>query len=110
MARFVLQDRLITRSMGGVVSEQTDLSQVFRVLDIACGPGGWLLDLVEQYPHIQGVGIDISHLMMGYANNLAKERDLPNVQFQVMDATQPLHFADNSFDLVNARLLTGFLS
>jgi ubiquinone/menaquinone biosynthesis C-methylase UbiE len=110
MARLVLQDRLITKSMGGVLPEQKDLSQVFNVLDLACGPGGWLLDLVEQYPHIQGVGIDISHLMMSYANNLAQERDLPNVQFHVMDATQSLLFADNSFDLVNARLLTGFLS
>jgi ubiquinone/menaquinone biosynthesis C-methylase UbiE len=110
MARLVLQDRLITRAMGGILPERTDLSQVFHALDIACGPGGWLLDLVSQYPHIQGVGIDISHLMMGYANHLAKERDLPNVQFQVMDATQPLHFADNSFDLVNGRILTGFLT
>jgi ubiquinone/menaquinone biosynthesis C-methylase UbiE len=110
MARLMLQDRLITRAMGGVLPEQTDLSQVFHVLDIACGPGGWLLDLVSQYLHIQGIGIDISNLMMGYASNLAKERDLSNVQFHVMDVTQPLHFADNSFDLVNARLLTGFLS
>jgi SAM-dependent methyltransferase len=110
MARLVLQDRLITKSMGGVLPEQTNLSQVFHVLDLACGPGGWLLDLVEQYPHIRGVGIDISHLMMSYANNLAKERDLPNVQFHVMDATQSLDFADNSFDLVNGRIMTGFMT
>lgn len=110
MARLMLQDRLITRAMGGVLPEETDLSQVFHVLDIACGPGGWLLDLVSQYPHIQGIGIDISHLMMSYANNLAEERDLPNAQFHVMDVTQPLHFANNSFDLVNGRILTGFLT
>jgi ubiquinone/menaquinone biosynthesis C-methylase UbiE len=27
-----------------------------------------------------------------------------------MDATQPLHFADNTFDLVNGRILMGFLT
>jgi ubiquinone/menaquinone biosynthesis C-methylase UbiE len=110
MARLMVQDRLITGIMGGVLPEQPDLSQVSHVLDIACGPGGWLLDLVGQHPHMQGIGIDISQLMMNYANYLAKERGLANVQFRVMDATQPLDFADNAFDLVNARLLTGFLS
>lgn len=110
MARLVLQDRLITRAMGGVLPEPIDLSQVFHALDIGCGPGGWLLDLAAQNSHIRGVGIDISSLMMAYANNLARERDLPNVQFHVMNATQPLLFADNSFDLVNGRIITGFLT
>jgi ubiquinone/menaquinone biosynthesis C-methylase UbiE len=110
MARLVVQDRLITRLMGGVLPEQPDLSRVSHVLDVACGPGGWLLDLVEQHPHIHGIGIDISQLMMNYATYLAKERALTNVRFHVMDATQHLNFADSTFDLVNARLLTGFLS
>jgi 2-polyprenyl-3-methyl-5-hydroxy-6-metoxy-1,4-benzoquinol methylase len=110
MARLMLQDRLVTEAMGGVLLEQTDLSQVYQALDVACGPGGWLLDLVSRYPHIQGIGIDISRLMMAYATGQAKKRNLANAHFHVMDVTQPFHFADNTFDLVNARLLTGFLS
>ena len=110
MARLMMQDHLLTRVMGGPVPEQTDLSQIYRVLDIACGPGGWLLDLVTQYPHIQGVGIDISHLMMEYATSLVQSQGLPNIQFRVMDATQHLDFPDQTFDLVNGRILTGFLS
>jgi SAM-dependent methyltransferase len=110
MARLMLQDRLLTRVMGGTLPEQEDLSGITRVLDVACGPGGWLLDLAAHYPHMQGVGIDISQLMIAYAHEQATKEDLSNVQFHVMDVTKPLPFPDNSFDLINGRLLTGFLS
>ena len=110
MARLMLQDRLLTQAMGGVLPEQGDLSNVYRVLDIGCGPGGWLLDLVTQQAHIHGVGIDISHLMMEYANNLTTTQGLATLQFRVMDATGPLDFPDHTFDLINGRLLTGVLS
>jgi ubiquinone/menaquinone biosynthesis C-methylase UbiE len=110
MARLMIQDRVITHAMGGVLPEQPDLSGVRQVLDIGCGPGGWILSLTQQYPHIYGVGIDISHLMIEYATNLATSEGLTNARFQVMDATQPLHFPDQTFDLVNGRILTGFLS
>src|SRR5258708_3157755 len=43
MARLLLQDQLLTRAMGGPLAEQVDMSQVHRVLDIGCGPGGWVL-------------------------------------------------------------------
>ena len=108
MARLMLQDRLLTKTLGGLVPEQLDLSQVFRVLDVACGPGGWLLDLGMQYPHIQGMGIDISQLMIDYASSQAASQGLPNVQFRVMDATGPLDFPNCTFDLVNARLIGFF--
>jgi ubiquinone/menaquinone biosynthesis C-methylase UbiE len=110
MARLMVQDRLLTQAMGGIVPEPIDLSQIYHVLDIGCGPGGWLLDLGTQYPHIQGTGIDISHLMIEYATDLAASQELSNIRFKVMDATQPLDFADHSFDLVNGRILMGFLT
>src|SRR6266699_2675297 len=110
MARLMLQDHMLTREMGGVLAEQREVSQIHQVLDIGCGPGGWLLELVTQYPHIHGVGIDISQLMTEYATSIAVSQKLSHLQFRVMDAAGPLDFADNTFDLVNARILTGFLS
>jgi tRNA G46 methylase TrmB len=110
MARLMVQDRVLTQAMGGVLPEQPDASGIHRALDIGCGPGGWILSLVKQYPHIDGVGIDISHLMVEYATSLAASQELTNARFQVMDATQPLLFSDNTFDLVNGRILVGFLS
>jgi ubiquinone/menaquinone biosynthesis C-methylase UbiE len=110
MARLMLQDHLLTEIMGGPIPELTDLSQMYRVLDVACGPGGWLFDMVTQHPHIQGVGVDISQLMIDYANSQAKLQGLAQLRFRVMDVTKPLDFPDSSFDLVNGRIFSGFLA
>ena len=110
MARLMHQDRLLTKNMGGVFPEQLDISRMNSVLDIACGPGGWILDVARTYPRMEAVGVDISTLMIQYAQNQASIQKLSNARFQVMNALQPLEFPDNSFDLVNARLLVGFMT
>ena len=110
MARLTSQDRLLTKTMGGLFQPEIDLSHVHDILDIACGPGGWVLDVATAYPEKQVTGIDISRLMIEYAKAQAREKSLVNVHFQVMDALKPLDFPDNSFDLVNARFITGFMS
>jgi ubiquinone/menaquinone biosynthesis C-methylase UbiE len=109
MARLVSQDQLTTRSMGGLLPEQTDLSSIHRVLDVACGPGGWVLDMAFEHPDIQVVGIDISQSMIEYARVRSKVQKLENARFQVMNALKPLDFPDASFDLVNARTIAGFM-
>lgn len=53
MARLVYQDQLLTRTMGGVLAEQSDLSNIHNVLDIACGPGGWVLDVARANPRME---------------------------------------------------------
>ena len=45
MARLTHQDRLLTKGMGGLFPDSFDLSEVHDILDIACGPGGWVLDV-----------------------------------------------------------------
>ena len=105
MARLLDQDRLYTRSMGGFFSERSDLSRINRILDVGCGPGGWVQELAFAYPEKDIVGIDISRAMIDHALTQANVQRLENAHFQVMDATGPLNFADNSFDLVNARLI-----
>lgn len=107
MARLTVQDRLLTKTMGGLFPPQLDLYHIRHMLDVACGPGGWVLDVARAYPEKQVVGVDISQLMVAYANAQAQEQKLSNVSFQVMDILKPLAFSDNSFDLVNARFLTG---
>jgi ubiquinone/menaquinone biosynthesis C-methylase UbiE len=109
MARLLMQDRLLTKTMGGLFPQQIDLAHVQRILDLACGPGGWALDVARAYPEKQVVGVDVSQLMVAYANAQAREQKLPNASFQTMDILKPLAFPDNSFDLVNARFLTGLM-
>jgi len=110
MARLINQDRILTRCMGGLFPPQLDLSNVHDILDIACGPGGWVMDVAKAYPDTRVTGIDISQIMTEFARYQAREQELLNAHFVVMDAFKPLDFPDNSFDFVNARFISGFMS
>ena len=103
------QDRLITRGMGGLFPEREDVASMHTILDVACGPGGWVLDVAYAYPKVEVVGIDISRTMIEYARAQAQVQGLDNASFQVMNALQRLDFPDHSFDLVNARFLVAFM-
>ncbi len=107
--RLLLQDRLITKEMGGVFPPDLDLTQVHLVLDLACGPGGWVVDVARTYPAIDVVGLDISQKMIRYAQAHARTLGLDNASFQVMDILKPLEFPDDAFDFVNARAISSFM-
>ena len=109
MARLMRQDQLLTRGMGGVFPEKPDLSNVQRILDVACGPGGWVLETAHNYSDVEVVGIDISERMITYANAQARAQQRENASFLVMDALKPLDFPEGYFDLVNARLVAAFM-
>jgi ubiquinone/menaquinone biosynthesis C-methylase UbiE len=110
MIRLMIQDRTITEGVGGPLSEQPDPASLHRVLDIGCGPGGWLLETAFRYPHMELTGIDISWRMIEYARAEAQAQKLSDrVEFLVMDALRLLGFPDGSFDLVNARLASSFM-
>ena len=111
MARLMYQDRLATEQMGGVLREYSPekISSLRSVLDLACGPGGWVIDLAYASPMAQVVGVDISVNNISYAQSQARVQGLDNARFQVMNILKPLDFPDNSFDLVNARLLFAFM-
>lgn len=109
MGRLTKQDRLITAGMGGLAASYHDLADTQQLLDIACGPGGWALDVATTFPQINVVGIDINRQMITYAQAQARALNVANADFQVMNALQPLTFPDSSFDMVNARFLVGFM-
>jgi ubiquinone/menaquinone biosynthesis C-methylase UbiE len=100
----------LTNGMGGLFSERDDISQMHAILDIACGPGGWVIDVARVYPEIEVTGVDVSEPMIRYARSQAQTRGFDNAHFRVMNALEPLDFPDNSFDLVNARSLLGFMT
>jgi ubiquinone/menaquinone biosynthesis C-methylase UbiE len=109
MARLMKQDRLLTQGMHGVLAERDDVATMHDILDIACGPGGWALDVAFAHSQINVVGIDISSVMVEYARTQARTQGLDNANFWVMDILKPLTFPDNSFDFVNARFLVGLM-
>jgi ubiquinone/menaquinone biosynthesis C-methylase UbiE len=107
MARLTNQARALTKGMGNVFVGLTnvDIAGLRNVIDVGCGPGGWVLDVAFAYPEIEVAGIDISKTMVDYANARASSQELHNASFGLMDFTRPLDFPDASFDLVNARFL-----
>jgi ubiquinone/menaquinone biosynthesis C-methylase UbiE len=109
MARLINQERLLTKVMGGVFPGSFDLSDASRILDIGCGPGGWVLDVAFEHPDIEVVGIDVSQQMIEYARAHARAQKMSNASFQVMNALRKLEFPDASFDVVNARYINAFM-
>ncbi len=110
LARLVEQEQAFTRALGGLIPEHPDLDTFLapfhRILDVACGSGGWVLSLAQAYPHLEVMGFDIDERMISYANTQARVGGLDNASFRVMDLNQPLDYPDNYFDLVNARFMT----
>jgi SAM-dependent methyltransferase len=109
-ARLINQDHLVTKHIGSLFPQGVDPSTLHQVLDLACGPGGWVLDAAFAYPKMELIGVDISQAMIKYAQARAWSQRLNNATFQVMNVLQPLDFDDGMFDFVNARFLTGLMS
>jgi ubiquinone/menaquinone biosynthesis C-methylase UbiE len=106
MARLTNQDHIVTKYMGGLFSEIDDLSTLHRVLDVACGPGGWAQEVAFTYPKMKVVGFDISNAMVKYARAQASVQGLDNATFHMMDLQKQWDFPDQSFDFVNSRFIT----
>ncbi|MGH2506633.1 MAG: class I SAM-dependent methyltransferase [Ktedonobacteraceae bacterium] len=118
MARLMKQGRLITRAIGlfpvGVDPHQLPSivphkQRVPQLLDIGCGPGAWALDAAAKYPALEITGVDVSQLMVRYANAEAESREQPNAKFLAMNVLEPLLFANESFDLVHIRTAVSFI-
>ena len=111
LTRLKLQDQMLAEQMGGVLPEQSDPTRFRRVLDIACGTGGWLIETAKTYPGItQLFGIDVSGKMLNYARAQAESASVSNrIEFLVMDALRMLEFPTHFFDLVNMRLAQSWL-
>ncbi|KAK4181867.1 S-adenosyl-L-methionine-dependent methyltransferase [Triangularia setosa] len=71
-----------------------------RILDCGSGSGAWAIEVAEQYPECEVIGLDIYPYPV--------PEDIPeNVVFQVDDLNSPSTFPSNYFDLVNSRLMSG---
>ncbi|KAH6905876.1 S-adenosyl-L-methionine-dependent methyltransferase [Coprinopsis sp. MPI-PUGE-AT-0042] len=66
-----------------------------RVLDICNGDGQWVIEMCEEFPHVQFEGLDL------VPNSTRLPPD--NALFVLDDASRELDYADESFHLVHAR-------
>lgn len=106
--RLLAQQRMLAQAVGPLAGV-SHLAAGARVLDLACGPGGWVLDVAAERPDVQVLGVDISQTSLNHASTQARTLQLSNAAFSKMSIIEPFSFPENSFDLVNARLLIGVL-
>ena len=81
------------RAVAALLAKQYQLKPGQRVLDIGCGKGFLLYDLMQEVPGLEVCGLDVST----YAIEHAKEEVKPFLQ---AGHAKSLPFPDQSFDLV----------
>lgn len=86
------------------------------ILDIACGPCVWGLEVLQQYPDAKIFNVDIDEVpFTRYLETLPPKTvqrlpSLDNFFLIQADARKPLDFPDGIFDFVHTRLPDPFLS
>ncbi len=124
LARILSQDRMLNAHLP-LLPPDVELREDARVLDVACGPGGWVCELAFHHPQMQVIGVDINAQLIEYARTTAQVQGLDNAVFQVMNvvsgfatptpsssvsvSSHSLDFPDAHFDCVNGRFLVSFL-
>lgn len=98
-----LQDYLVEQRR--LLPDNFDRSEVWRMLDVACGTGQWVRDVARSYPDIEVVGLDSNVEVIGYARMLATTSRLENAAFVPGDMFAMREIRDNCFDVVHARFL-----
>lgn len=100
--------RLLLEEMGGgLPRDQMWAKHPMTVLDVACGTGGWALELAQTFPALHVTGLDLSESHVRYAQRRATEDGLVNARFLTQDmrtlATDT--FESASFDLINVAFI-----
>ncbi|KAF5021971.1 hypothetical protein F66182_5980 [Fusarium sp. NRRL 66182] len=70
-----------------------------KILDIGTGTGIWAIDMAEEYPSAEVLGIDISAVQPTFVP--------PNCVFQIDDAQLDWTFKPDDFDFIHMRYLYG---
>lgn len=94
----------------GLLPEGYVPTEESAMLDVACGPGGWIREVSRDYPGVMLVGIDNNRKVIAYAQNHRQTGSNPNVTFELGNVHDPIDYDDGTFDFVNIRFISGVLS
>jgi ubiquinone/menaquinone biosynthesis C-methylase UbiE len=80
--------------------EHLHLDRPARVLDWACGGGGFAIEMARKYPKLKVVGVDVHPGMLDQARRDAEAAGVKNIEFLQHDLQHLLpDFKDKHFDL-----------
>jgi ubiquinone/menaquinone biosynthesis C-methylase UbiE len=102
------QHKLFLREMdGALLPPAIPLDNVYMVMDFICGSGAWCIDFSKNYPDKQIYGLDHNHKTIALAQANIGHANAGRLEFQSIERTLPLPFADHTFDLIHIQSGTG---
>jgi SAM-dependent methyltransferase len=83
------------------------LSDPRSILDVGTGSGRWAMDLAQQYPQAQVIGLDVNEPKLDERSESFQSLDKRphNYRFALGNVLEGLNFPSESFDFVHQRLL-----
>jgi ubiquinone/menaquinone biosynthesis C-methylase UbiE len=107
LARRLDLDVLLFKRAGVICPTVFSPSSHARILDLACGPGGWTFEVAHACPEISVMGVDHDRDVLDYARVLARVLGMhERVSFAQRDLSTFAAHTDKTFDFIHA----GFLS
>ncbi|KAG1170120.1 hypothetical protein G6F70_007919 [Rhizopus microsporus] len=73
-----------------------DFEKGVTILDVGCGSGVWMMDMMHEYPNCTFYGCDI-------VNTVNRVLDLEKINFSYGNVVKGLPYPDNTFDFVHMR-------
>ncbi|KAG8928129.1 hypothetical protein FRC00_001855 [Tulasnella sp. 408] len=107
--RLDLQHEVVRLMLGGELYQTPELVKARlspqenakrRVLDVGTGSGKWAIEMAEEFPHADILGID---LVEPDILSDSTGRVPPNCSFQIADANKDMGTINSGYDLVHVR-------
>ena len=97
------QERLLFQNqvLSPLIYENIDLNPCTRILEIGCGVGAQMIEMLTRFPHIHITGVDISEVQVGKARINLKHSNIDPSRYELhcMDITQA-HTLSKEFEAV----------